>query len=107
PLDTAGRERLERLRVTLLEDLRKGLELLGGYPDDVTRRLLRELVACQHAIQGHQPELAARLNLPLPESPLGTLLGEDEEVAPSLPPTPQSGLSDQAKTIARQLESLE
>jgi hypothetical protein len=79
PLDNAGRERLLTLRVPLLEDLRKGLEVLGGYHEDGIRRLLQDLVACQHAIQAKQPEIADSLRPELPESPLGAMLGEEGE----------------------------
>ncbi|WP_282874980.1 DUF1631 domain-containing protein [Pseudomonas peli] len=84
-LDDAGRERLQKLRVPLLEDLRKGLELLGGYHEDGIRRLLQDLVACQHAVQAKQPQVAAQLKPILPESPLGAMLGEDAALATLAP----------------------
>ncbi|UXY53982.1 DUF1631 domain-containing protein [Pseudomonas tohonis] len=104
PLDAKGRERLQGLRVALLEDLRKGLELLGGYHEDGIRRLLLDLVACQHAVQGQQPQLAAQINPDLPKSPLSEMLGED---AGLLAPARPSGLSTRAQALVRELESLE
>lgn len=103
-LDDAGRERLQRLRVPLLEDLRKGLLLLGGYHEDGIRRLLQDLVACQHAIQAKQPHVAAQLKPSLPESPLGAMFGEDV----TLPLTPSvSTLSVRAQALAKELGHIE
>jgi hypothetical protein len=103
-LDAAGRERLQGLRVTLLDDLHKGLQLLGGHHEDDIRRLLQDLVACQHAVQAKQPQLAAALHPTLPESTLGVMLGEDATLAPlashqpDLPPLAQA-LSEELKHI--------
>jgi hypothetical protein len=102
PLDEAGLERLQALRVTLLEGLRQGLQLLGGYHEDGIRRLLQDLVACQHAVQGKQPQLAAKLNPSLPPSPFGAMLGEDVALAVQTPK-----LSAGAQTRIKQLEQLE
>ncbi|MFZ3154562.1 DUF1631 domain-containing protein [Pseudomonas sp.] len=103
-LDDAGRERLQKLRVPLLEDLRKGLLLLGGYHEDGIRRLLQDLVACQHAVQAKQPQVAAQLKPSLPESPLGAMLGEDA----ALPLTPSgSTLSPRAQALAKELGHIE
>jgi len=77
PLDEEGVERLRNLRLAMLDDLRQGLELLGGHHEAGIRRLLQDLVACQHAVQGKQPQIAATLTPALPESPLGTLLDAD------------------------------
>ena len=104
-LDETGRERLQKLRVPLLEDLRKGLELLGGYHEDGIRRLLQDLVACQHAVQAKQPQLAAQLQPTLPESPLGAMLGEDAALA-TLAPRP-SILSARAQVLAKELGHIE
>lgn len=104
PLGPSEREQLQELRVGLLENLRSGLELLGGYRDDGIRRLLQDLVACQHAVQAKQPEVAARLEVQLPESPLGAMLGEDAQLLNS---APASGLSSRAQVIARELAHLE
>ncbi|MBH2038007.1 MAG: DUF1631 domain-containing protein [Pseudomonadales bacterium] len=105
PLDASGRERLSGLRIALLEDLRKGLELLGGYHEDGIRRLLQDIVACQHAVQAKQPLIAARLNPTLPASPLGAMLGEDADLATSAPRA--SGLSARAQLLVKELESIE
>ncbi|MGH8355279.1 MAG: DUF1631 family protein, partial [Pseudomonas sp.] len=105
PLDAAGRKRLHGLRPHLLNDLRQGLELLGGYHEDGIRRLLQDLVTCQHAIQAQQPQLAAKLNPALPESSLGAMLGEDAALATSAPRA--SGLSPQAQLYAQELEHIE
>jgi len=104
-LDEAGRERLQKLRVPLLEDLRKGLELLGGYHEDGIRRLLQDLVACQHAVQAKQPQVAAQLKPTLPESPLGAMLGEDAALATLAPR--ESTLSARAQTLAKELGHIE
>ncbi|CDF86084.1 hypothetical protein PKB_4764 [Pseudomonas knackmussii B13] len=103
PLDNAGRERLQALRVPLLEDLRKGLEVLGGYHEDGIRRLLQDIVACQHAVQAQQPQIANSLCPDLPESPLGAMLdgeGEIERHAEQL-------LSERGKTLLEELRKVE
>jgi hypothetical protein len=105
PQDANGRERLQALRVALLEDLRQGLELLGGYHDAGIRRLLQDLVACQHAVQAKQPQIAAKLNPALPESPLGAMLGEDAALATSAPRA--AGLSARAQALVKELEQIE
>ncbi|NQD91750.1 DUF1631 domain-containing protein [Pseudomonas sp. CrR25] len=104
-LDEAGRERLQGLRVALLSELRKGLQQLGSYHEDGIRRLLQDLVACQHAVQAKQPQLAAKLNPPLPESPLGAMLGEDAALAELMPR--ESGLSARAQMLAKELGQIE
>ncbi|VXB04893.1 Thymidine phosphorylase [Pseudomonas sp. 8BK] len=104
-LDEADRERLQKLRVPLLEDLRKGLELLGGYHEDGIRRLLQDLVACQHAVQAKQPQVAAQLKPTLPESPLGAMLGEDAALATLAPR--ESTLSTRAQALAKELGHIE
>lgn len=104
-LDEAGCERLQKLRVPLLEDLRKGLELLGGYHEDGIRRLLQDLVACQHAVQAKQPQVAARLKPTLPESPLAAMLGEDAALTTLAPR--ESTLSARALALAKELGHIE
>lgn len=104
PQDGQGRARLQQLRIPMLEDLRKGLELLGGYHEDGIRRLLQDLVACQHAVQSQQPQVAARIESPLPESKLGEMLGDDAELANT--PRPVS-LSNSAQALIRELAQLE
>ncbi|WP_137818221.1 DUF1631 domain-containing protein [Pseudomonas sp. 2FG] len=105
PLNAAGRKRLQGLRVALLDDLRKGLELLGGYHEDGIRRLLQDIVACQHAVQAKQPQVAAQLNPILSESPLGAMLGEDAALATTAPRA--SGLSPRAQLLAKELTQIE
>jgi hypothetical protein len=105
PLNATGQERLQSIRVQLLEDLRKGLEILGGYHEDGIRRLLQDIVACQHAVQAKQPQVAAKLNPVLPESPLGAMLGEDADLVSSAPQA--SGLSYKAQLIAKELGRIE
>ncbi|MEX6501667.1 DUF1631 domain-containing protein [Pseudomonas zhanjiangensis] len=100
-LDEAERERLQALRVPLLEDLRKGLQLLGGYHEDGIRRLLQDLVACQHAVQAKQPQLAAKLNPPLAASTFGSMFEEDA----GEPAQPE--LSSTAKQLSEQLMHIE
>ena len=104
-LDEAGRERLQTLRVPLLGELRKGLQQLGSYHEDGIRRLLQDLVACQHAVQAKQLQVAAKLNPPLPESPLGAMLGEDAVLAELAPR--ESGLSARAQMHAKELGQIE
>ncbi|GBL53603.1 MULTISPECIES: DUF1631 domain-containing protein [Pseudomonas] len=103
PQDSAGRERLQAMRPALLEDLRKGLEVLGGYHEEGIRRLLQDLVACQHAIQAQQPEIAARLHPELPESPLGAML-DGESVAER---QTEESLSIRARAIMEELRRIE
>lgn len=103
--DAAGLLRLQGLRLALLEDLRKGLELLGGYHEDGIRRLLKDIVACQHAVQAQQPEIAAKLNAPLPKSPLGEMLGDDAALMKAAPR--KSSLSPRAQALVKELEQIE
>lgn len=105
PLPETERQRLQELRIPLLSDLRKGLELLGGYHEDGIRRLLQDLVACQHAVQARQPQLAAQLKPNLPQSPLGAMLGEDADLARQAPP--RAELSPRAQALSQELAKLE
>ncbi len=105
PLDATERERLQSLRLAMLEDLRKGLELLGGYHDDGIRRLLQDIVACQHAVQAKQPQVANKIRAQLAESPLGAMLGEDAALMKAAPKS--SSLSERAQTIAKELGQIE
>lgn len=105
PLGEADLHRLQELRVPMLSNLRKGLELLGGYHEDGIRRLLQDLVACQHAVQAKQPQLAAQLKPSLPASPLGAMLGEDADLARQAPP--RTKLSARARALAKELAGVE
>lgn len=104
-LDAEGRARLQSQRVSLLDELRKGLELLGGYHEDGVRRLLQDIVACQHAVQAQQPQLAAQIKTQLPDSPLGAMLGEDAALAE--PIKPNATLSARAQALVKELQQLE
>lgn len=104
-LDEAGASRLQNIRVTMLEDLSKGLQLLGGYHEDGIRRLLQDLVTCQHAVQANQLQVAAKLSPQLPESQLGAMLGEDAELANHI--LPPSGLSPRAQALAKELSQVD
>jgi len=105
PLGDDDRQRLQEIRVPTLSDLRKGLELLGGYHEDGIRRLLQDIVACQHAVQAKQPQLAAQLKPELPQSPLGAMLGEDVDLARQAPS--RSKLSARAQALAKELATVE
>lgn len=105
PLSDDDKQRLQEMRVPMLSDLRKGLELLGGYHEDGIRRLLQDLVACQHAVQAKQPQLAAQLKPNLPESPLGAMLGEDADLARQAPS--RSKLSPRAQALTKELVNVE
>ncbi|MBD9426791.1 DUF1631 domain-containing protein [Pseudomonas sp. PDM15] len=105
PLDADGRSRLQNVRVTLLDELRKGLELLGGYHEDGIRRLLQDIVACQHAVQAQQPQLAAQIKSQLQESPLGAMLGEDAVLAE--PVKREGQLTARAQALIRELQQVE
>lgn len=104
-LDDAGRMHLQTIRVSLLDELRKGLELLGGYHEDGIRRLLQDIVACQHAVQAKQPQLAAKLKASLKESPLGAMLGEDAALA--APIKKNEKVSARAQALIKELQNLE
>jgi len=105
PLDADGRSRLQNVRVTLLDELRKGLELLGGYHEDGIRRLLQDIVACQHAVQAQQPQLAAQIKSQLQESPLGAMLGEDAVLAE--PVKREGQLTARAQALIKELQQVE
>lgn len=104
PLSESEQGKLQQLRLPLLEDLRRGLELLGGYHEDGIRRLLQDMVACQHAVQAKQPSLADRLKPKLQESPLGAMLGEDASLLNAPKP---SGLSAHAQALVKELGDVE
>lgn len=104
PLDAAGRDHLQSIRLALLEELRKGLEVLGGYHEDGIRRLLQDLVACQHAIQAQQPQIAAQLKQELPQSPLGAMLGAEGH---TLIKPNGDALSERARALIKELSDLE
>jgi hypothetical protein len=94
PQDAAGIERLRNIRTAMLDDLRKGLELLGGYHPDGIRGLLRDIVASQNAVQARLPELAGKLKPTLIRSPLANMFGEDVALLENSralrpPPTPR------------------
>jgi len=99
PLDENGRVQLGQLRIGLLEELRKGLELLGGYHEDGIRRLLQDIVACQHAVQAQQPELAARLSAKLPDGPLGAMLQEQTAEEPPADAALPAALESQLRRV--------
>jgi len=61
PQDAGGRRTLLAVRDSLCDELRKGLELLGGHSVDSVRRQLEILVACQDAVQNDQPQALAEL----------------------------------------------
>lgn len=105
PQNLDGQKRLQGLREALLLDLRKGLELLGGYHEDGIRRLLQDLVACQYAVQAQQPQIAAQLKPKLPDSPLGAMLGTDAELAVNAPRA--TGLSPRAQQLVKELSQVE
>ncbi|KIP98367.1 MULTISPECIES: DUF1631 domain-containing protein [Pseudomonas] len=105
PLDAAQRDHLQRVRVEMLEALRKGLMLLGGYHEDDIRRLLQDLVACQHAVQAGQPGIASGLALPPSPSQLGAMLGDDAALLdPTLANAP---LSQGGMRLVGDLEKIE
>lgn len=104
PLDTEGQARLQELRLEMLEDVRKGLQLLGGYHEDGIRRRLQDIVACQHAVQENQLKIVASLNAKAPESPLGAMLGDDAHLLSS---PPESGLSERARALVGELAKVE
>lgn len=103
-LEADEQKNLEELRLALLEDLRKGLDLLGSHHPDMIRKLLQDLVACQHAVQARETLLAEQISPQLPESQLGTMLGEDAALStsPSI-----DNLSEKAKQFANQLEHID
>lgn len=105
PRSEAEVQHLQELRIPMLGNLRKGLELLGGYHEDGIRRLLQDLVACQHAVQSKQPHLAAQLHPELPASPLGAMLGEDANLPFQAPA--HAGLSPKAQALVKELAKIE
>lgn len=96
-------QRLKELHKPLLEDLQKGLELLGSHHPDMIHKLLHNLVACQHAVQTQQSALAEKISSDLPSSPLGTMLGEEQALEPT---SPLENLSSKAQEIAFTLEHI-
>lgn len=106
PQDSAGIEELHRLRASMLDDVRKGLESLGSYHEDGIARLLRDIVASQDAVQAKGPEPAEPLAPSSIESPLAKRLGEEmvslaDKRAARPPRTPR------LEALIRQLRALE
>ena len=102
-LDAEEQKKLANLRAALLEDLRKGLDLLGSHHPDMVRKLLHDIVACQDAVQAREAALAEQINPDLPTSPLGNMLGEEAD----LPSTScATNLSEKAQAFAYQLEHI-
>lgn len=96
-------QRFAALRAALLEDLHKGLDLLGSHHPDVIRKTLQDLTLCQDTVQARESEQAEKISSDLPSSPLGTMLGADD----NLPlPTAVENLSAEAQKIAYQLEHI-
>lgn len=106
PQDRSGRERLQRERLALLEALRSGLQQLGCLSEEEIRRLLQGVVTCQHAVQAHQPELAARLQARLPDSPLGALLHEQDSEPSSPAAAAEDALPAELEAQLQQLQAL-
>lgn len=104
PLGRHGRERMQRERLGLLERLREGLQQLGSLSDADIRRLLQDVVACQHAVQAGQPELVAELAMKLPENALGALLQPQANSEP--PAGSEEPLTPELEAQLRQLEGL-
>lgn len=101
---TEEQQRFQDLRSDLLEELRKGLNLLGSYHPDIISKLLQDIIACQEAVRAQETARAEQINSEIPDSPLGAMLGEEQ---PS-PKTPAMGnLSDQAQEIAYTLEHID
>ena len=100
PLSAAELERLQQMRVGMLEEIRSGLLLLGGYHEDSIRKLLQDLVTCQHAVQAGQPQIADRLDAPQASAALGAMLGDES-------PLQRPTLSAQAQSLVAELEKLE
>ena len=98
-LDHHGRARLQRERLALLEQLRGGLQQLGSLAEDDIRRLLQDVVTCQHAVQAQQPELAARLSAKLPDGPLGAMLQEQTAEEPRADAALPAALESQLRRV--------
>lgn len=104
PLSRHERERMQRERLGLLEQLREGLQQLGSLSDADIRHLLQDVIACQHAVQAGQPELVAALETKLPDNALGALLPVPE----CDDPTPDGGRTDSlTPELEAQLRRLE
>lgn len=102
-LNTEEQKQFDTLRVELLEDLRKGLDLLGSHHPDKIRKLLQDIVACQHAVQARDTALAEQIKHELPSSPLATMLGEEADLPSS---HSAANLSAKALEFAYQLEHI-
>lgn len=101
-LEPEEQKQLSALRTKLLEDIQRGLDLLGSHHPDIIRKLLQEIAACQHAVQAQETLLAEQISSELPDSPLGSMLGEEA----NLPAHNTNNLSAQAQNFAYQLEHI-
>ncbi|MCJ8169879.1 DUF1631 domain-containing protein [Atopomonas sediminilitoris] len=105
PLEAVELASFKSKQAQLLEQVRQGLEQVGGYQEDGIRRLLTDLSTCFHAIQAKAPQIADKIKHELPPSHLGSLLGDDLPV----PPSQHKGkpLSPEAQAHLRELENIE
>ena len=101
-LELEEQKKLVALRPQLLKDIQQGLDLLGSHHPDIIRKLLQEIAACQHAVQAQETSLAEQINSEFPDSPLGSMLGEEA----TLPAYNATQLSAQAQNFAYQLEHI-
>lgn len=106
PLSRHERERMRRERLGLLEQLREGLQQLGSLSEGDIRRLLQDVVACQHAVQAHQPELLSELTTRLPDNSLGALLQPHDSGATQADVEPVEPLAAELQAELQRLEEL-
>lgn len=104
PLEAVALAQFKSTQAQLLDQVREGLEQVGGYQEDGIRRLLADLSTCFHAVQAKAPQIADKIKHDLPPSQLGSMLGED---APTTTPAkPSSELSAAAKARLKELDDL-
>lgn len=105
PLEAVALAQFKSAQAQLLDQVREGLEQVGGYQEDGIRRLLADLSTCFHAVQAKAPQIADKIKHELPPSQLGSMLGEDAPAA--APAKPNSELSPAAKARLKELDDLE
>lgn len=54
-------QRFQDIRSNLLEELGKGLNLLGSHHPDIIYKLLQDIVACQEAVQAQETARAEQI----------------------------------------------
>ena len=103
-LDVDGQKQLAEVRPQLMESIHQGLNLLGCHPGNEVDRLIKDLIACQDAVQAKQQNTAEQLQVSLSATKKAI---EQAEQAPKLKPeVEESDLNEAALHAANRLKRI-